>query len=298
MKKINSLVISLVSILLVGCGGNGSNTLPINDIQTGTFVDAPVKGLHYTSDTQDDFTNDKGEFKYKAGEKITFKLGHLTLGTVTAVDLITPYTIAGDANISNPSIKATNIALLLQNFDGNRSNTNILDVSKFKNSGDFDLSYINLDSTTNSIENEISSLLATSEFQQYVDDKNLTLINASIAMGAMKTFVKAEKPKKFNSSIELNQTQTMVIAIGDTEDKKITWNSDLEVKSLKIIQGGAKLADIGYRDIEEKELMLYAYSNAKQGNISTIILQFAVEEPNTNEIIIIKKLLKIYHGVV
>ena len=84
---------------------------------TGTFIDAPVKGLHYKTATQDGYTNENGEFKYVAGEIIEFKLGTLSLGSVSADGLITPYTLAGDTDISNPSNKAINIALLLQNFD-------------------------------------------------------------------------------------------------------------------------------------------------------------------------------------
>ena len=123
-------VSTVASVMLIGCGGgaSGGNTTS-DDAQTGTFVDAPVKGLKYVTATQNGFTNDKGEFKYKAGETVEFKLGNLSLGTVDAGSLITPYTIAGVANGTDNNL-STNIALLLQNLDGNRSNTTTLDISK------------------------------------------------------------------------------------------------------------------------------------------------------------------------
>ncbi len=118
-----------------------------------------------------------------------FFLNTLSLGEVNTSALITPYTMAGDTNISNPSKKASNIALLLQNFDSNRSNGNIIDISKFKDLGVYDLSYIDLNSTTDAIETEITELLATGGFHQYIDDTNLTLVNTATANSAMKSFV-------------------------------------------------------------------------------------------------------------
>jgi hypothetical protein len=300
MKKIKQLGLSLTVISVIGlgftaCGSSSSNTTTENNIKIGTFVDAPVYGLHYTTTTQDGYTNNKGEFKYKNGEKVEFFLNTLSLGKVKASPLITPYTLAGDTNISNPSNKATNIALLLQNFDSNRSDVNILNVTKFKDLGEYDLSYINLNLTTNEIETEITRLLSTGGFQQYVDDTNLTLKNATTVNNEMMNFVESEENKIYNNLIQLSRVHTIIIAIGDTEDKKITWSTDLEVISLKVIEGGAKKAGIGHYDISEKELMLYAKSDAMTGNISIITLEFTVKDPSTNKSRIIKKLIKILH---
>ena len=113
MKKIKSAGLSLVVIStlgFVGCGGGGGSSTPTDDTQIGTFVDAPVKGLKYVTTTQNGFTNDKGEFKYKAGEKVEFKLGNLSLGKVEAGGLITPYTIAGVTNGTDNAL-STNITV-------------------------------------------------------------------------------------------------------------------------------------------------------------------------------------------
>jgi hypothetical protein len=187
----------VLTLFLSACsgGGSSSNNTTNSDENTstdniGTFVDSPVYGLKYKTETKEGFTNEKGEFTYKDGESVEFFLNTLSLGKVSASELITPYTLAGDTNISSPSAKASNIALLLQNFDSNRSNTDVIDITKFKDLGVYDLSYIDLNTTTNAMENEIAGLLATGGFQQYVDDSNLNLINTATANNAMKSYVK------------------------------------------------------------------------------------------------------------
>jgi hypothetical protein len=190
--KIKSLVqtvalSAVASLMLIGCGG-GSDSTPIDTTQTGTFVDAPVKGLRYITATQNGYTNDSGEFSYKSGETVEFRLGNLSLGTVTAGELITPYTIAGDTNISDPSDKATNIAMLLQSFDGNRSNTAMLDVSKLQ---DANLSDINISATVSDMTTKIANKFADNGFSQYRDTTNNTPVDATTAKNAMKAYVGA-----------------------------------------------------------------------------------------------------------
>lgn len=192
--KIKSLVQTMAlsavaSLMLIGCGG-GSDSTPVDTTQTGTFVDAPVKGLRYITATQNGYTNDSGEFSYKSGETVEFRLGNLSLGTVTAGELITPYTIAGDTNISDPSDKATNIAMLLQSFDGNRSNTAMLDVSKLQ---DANLSDINISATVSDMTTKIANKFADNSFSQYRDTTNNTPVDATTAKNAMKAYVEAKQ---------------------------------------------------------------------------------------------------------
>lgn len=61
----------------------GSKTLE------GVFLDAPVKGLMYTTSPsgKTGFTDAEGKYDYVAGDMVTFKLGNgtpITLGTVKA----------------------------------------------------------------------------------------------------------------------------------------------------------------------------------------------------------------------
>ena len=170
---------TLAGLMFVGCGGGSSSgsSSSTPTVSTGTFIDAQVKGLHYKTATQEGDTNDAGEFKYLAGETIEFKLGNLSLGSVNADGLITPYTLAGDTNILNPSDKAVNIALLLQNFDADRTDT-MLDVLKLK---DMDLSTFSLSDTPATNEGKISTKFADNSFVTTSGVLTPTLIDAQTA---------------------------------------------------------------------------------------------------------------------
>jgi hypothetical protein len=184
LSRFKALVLSCAAtVAFVGCGGGSDSTSTAPVVATGTFVDAPVQGLKYTTATQTGYTDSNGTYKYVAGEQVEFFLGNLSLGKVTASSLTTPYTMAGDTNISAPSDKAKNIAMLLQNFDANRSDSAVLDVSKLK---DHDFSDVNLSATTANMETKITALLGT--LGTSIDSSH-PLINATTASTTMKTYV-------------------------------------------------------------------------------------------------------------
>lgn len=113
-------LISSLSLILSGCGGSGSS--PESDkagglktLKSGIFLDSKVANINYKTESQAGSTNIHGEFKYYAGESITFSIGDLELPKVKASGVITPMTLAGSASIYNQT--ATNIAILLQSLD-------------------------------------------------------------------------------------------------------------------------------------------------------------------------------------
>ena len=122
---VSGLSLALVlSMGLSGCGGGGSSdNNGGSSTETGTFVDAPVQGLSYSTATQSGKTDVNGTYKFKKGETVTFKIGELVLGKALAKPIVTPLTLAGDTNVSNPSPKAVNIARILQSLDDNTSDT-------------------------------------------------------------------------------------------------------------------------------------------------------------------------------
>jgi hypothetical protein len=143
LKQIGMGLVLISTLAMTGCSdlddpddSNTSGGGKTNTTQTGIFVDAPVMGLHYKTDTQDGYTDEKGTFKYENGERVEFFLGDLSLGKVEAGAMITPYTLAGVEGksdlIKSASNRATNIALLLQNLDFQRDDHTILDLTKFK----------------------------------------------------------------------------------------------------------------------------------------------------------------------
>lgn len=183
--KINALILT-VSMLFTACGGGGggSDSSPTTALtKTGVFVDAPVRGLEYKTKTQSGFTNEKGEFKYVEGEEVEFLLGDISFGKVKASPLMTPYTMAKDSDLNNPSNKATNIALLLQNFDGDRADGNLLDVTKLQG---YDFEALNLDVNPVDIKNKIDLLFTNPTFDNYRDTLDDVTVDETIVNSKMK----------------------------------------------------------------------------------------------------------------
>ncbi len=202
-KSIKIIALSVVaSMLFVGCGSSDDGTAaPVAASLTGTFVDAPVQGLTYKTASQSGFTDASGQFKYLSGEEVEFTLGNLSLGKGTAGALITPYTIAENNDT------ATNIALLLQNFDGNRSNGGVLDLSKLQDFN-FTATDFNLSALPATIKGKIDVLFADNSFTAYRDDTNNTVLDETAVKSAMDTYIESssiEYDKKFTQAYLDNQ---------------------------------------------------------------------------------------------
>ena len=180
----NTLVLLITTLILTACSGGGD----FSDTSTtlsGVFVDSNVKGLRYVTPSLSGVTDSNGSFKYREGESIEFFIGDLSLGKVIAKKLITPYTMAGDTDLSNPSQKAKNIALLLQNSDAYKQNTSLLDVSNMK---DYKFTTINFNDDTNTAESKIRALLSSSDFQALINN-NTSFIDSISAQENMKNYV-------------------------------------------------------------------------------------------------------------
>lgn len=121
MFKKNTLLRALLAAGLTtglaACGGGSSG----NDgggeaqpkIQTGKFVDSPVGGLEFeTSSGISGLTTDKGQFTYREGDNVSFRIGALNIGSTSGGAVVTPLTLTA----SNEN-QAANIARLLQTLD-------------------------------------------------------------------------------------------------------------------------------------------------------------------------------------
>ncbi len=64
----------------------------VNDRQTrvGRFVDGPLIGADYSTPTEKGVSNAVGAFRFRDGERVTWNIGRLSLGTSEAKDRITP----------------------------------------------------------------------------------------------------------------------------------------------------------------------------------------------------------------
>jgi cytochrome c len=181
-KKYRFLMVSIllgIILSILGCGDDFDTQNSSSSIKTGTFIDSPVEGLHYTTPTLSGFTNTKGEFQYKSGEMIRFSLGNLSLGEVQARKLITPLTLCGEYDLNNIGIKATNIARVLQTLGHNATSSTRLTIPTELR--DLNISDINLE-----LETDLNSLLVRAEALNGV---NYVLVDSESAKNEMRNHI-------------------------------------------------------------------------------------------------------------
>ncbi|HET8705169.1 MAG TPA: hypothetical protein VFM46_02610 [Pseudomonadales bacterium] len=104
-----ALILACVTPLLMSCGDKKE--------YTGQFVDSPVAGLRYKTDSQDGLTNENGEFQYRRQETVEFFLGNFSLGSSHVRSTVTPLDLADTDSYDNNRV--INIARLLQSLDSN-----------------------------------------------------------------------------------------------------------------------------------------------------------------------------------
>jgi predicted acyl esterase len=90
-----------------------------DNVLTGIFT-GPICGLKYSSPSQSNFTNERGEFAYCAGEAVTFFVGEIVLGTAAGAPRINLAQLVNsvDGKIDRLHVSAvTNLARLVQSLD-------------------------------------------------------------------------------------------------------------------------------------------------------------------------------------
>lgn len=109
---------ALAASTLVACGGGSSpSTTNTPSSQVATFIDAKVEGLAYRSSSRRGMTDRNGNLAYKPGEKLTFSVGSMVLGSLTPKgNKITPMDLVPSAtDASDPRV--TRILRTLQSLD-------------------------------------------------------------------------------------------------------------------------------------------------------------------------------------
>lgn len=100
-RKSTILLLQGLLLLVAGCegggggGGDGTRVEPPPQLSTGTLAGGPFAGVRYATETQHGETDEDGQYRYVAGETITFSVGDILLGSAEAADTITPFDLAG-----------------------------------------------------------------------------------------------------------------------------------------------------------------------------------------------------------
>jgi pectate lyase len=122
----NKLAISMLSaMVLAGCGAE--STINVKEAPdpalTGRFIDSPVSGLGYRSESvANGTTNANGEYNYFRGEIITFHIGDFEFPGVAASSILTPLKMFEADSPFNQSVANTLRLLQALDVDGDPSN--------------------------------------------------------------------------------------------------------------------------------------------------------------------------------
>ena len=115
---------------LSACGGSGGSSpsaSPASALSTGTFVDSPVVGINYKTETQSGQTDANGNFNFLPGENVTFSVGAVKLPTIAAKATITPLDLANTTDLNNQV--AVNITVFLQSLNQSADPTRSIVIS-------------------------------------------------------------------------------------------------------------------------------------------------------------------------
>jgi hypothetical protein len=164
--------ISVVLLMLSGCSGGGSSsgTTTASTTNVGLFLDAPVRGLTYSSKSHNGSTDSNGYFYYHSGEEVTFKVGKITLGKhsiTTSNSLVTPIDVVSGGNIDD--VRVVEILRILQTLDEDGDATNGISIpSVVSTSSEIDLS-------------QSHTPLSDSEMAALINKSTTELVSASTA---------------------------------------------------------------------------------------------------------------------
>ena len=222
MKKI---IILFIVTLLGACGGGGGSSSN-SDVKTGQFKDSVVKGLGYSTVTQNGITDENGTFKYQLNEIVTFKIGAMEIGSAQGADILYP------AHIVETEADAVKIAQVLQTLDKD---------------GDADNEGIDITGQFNEQQTRNQNIADSADLQALIDEiktatEARTLVNSATAKAHIDATIFADMRPTFESisnqddidnyfSVENNRLKLSAQSL----EGKSVWllaKSDTEITSL------------------------------------------------------------------
>jgi hypothetical protein len=120
------LIASCCTVLIVACVMPGCSESEGN--LQGQFIDSPVEGLTYETLTISGTTDSRGSFFFSPGERVTFSIGGIVLGTTRVRSIVTPVDLVpGARDENNPAV--INIVRILLTLDQDNDPDNGITIS-------------------------------------------------------------------------------------------------------------------------------------------------------------------------
>ena len=94
----------------------------------GKFIDSPVTGLAYRTETLNGRTNLAGEFRYEDDESVIFSIGDTEFPSTNAQPIVTPLNVANTSNTEDTLV--VNILRLLQTLDADGDPSNGIEITQ------------------------------------------------------------------------------------------------------------------------------------------------------------------------
>ncbi|MFQ3200753.1 MAG: hypothetical protein ACI9SK_001480 [Zhongshania sp.] len=132
-RPLAPVVLVLSSLIITACSGDSvsisTNNATPQSSQLGQFIDSPVKGAGYRRGTLPQLftTSTDGSFTFLAGERVEFRLGNISFGSVETTantQFVTPRVLALD----NDSARI-NMARFLITLDSDQNPNNGIEIS-------------------------------------------------------------------------------------------------------------------------------------------------------------------------
>ena len=195
------LAVSLSPFILplAGCLDGSSDSDDDEEVssRTGVFVDSAVAGLDYRGEkTGAGMTNQRGEFSYVDGERLTFSIGELELGSATGSEVLTPLSIVEGATAAEDQ-RVSNMLVLLQSLDADGNLNNGIQLSEpIRDEVSLTAGSLHLDQSFENFSAALVPLLARLEAADAFSDTDPRPRKAAAVTDALEHFARSTSPRK------------------------------------------------------------------------------------------------------
>ncbi|MEL0045770.1 MAG: hypothetical protein VW995_13450, partial [Deltaproteobacteria bacterium] len=173
MSGLRNLVILMFSCFILlnsSCAPTEDEIITADNVQRegspGVFLDSAVGGVDYsTSSGLGGVTDSSGTFYYKPGDKVSFTIGGISLGSVTGAAKLTPVEVMGASGTADQ--KVINLSRLLQTLDADGDPSNGISINDSTKttlaakSVNFDVSVDAFDNATKSVTAAVGKTMVT-----------------------------------------------------------------------------------------------------------------------------------------